>query len=236
VELSTDEPATTYYTLDGSEPDTDSAVYSEPLEVRADTTLKFFSEDPAGNREGVGMETYIIEESSETSDTFASIAPEDGFVGRYTADGLGAGVQKLGDKGMYNSDTYRTVLSFDTSALPDSARITEATLRVYRRSLTGSAKSISVDLEEGTFGRVGLEQSDYGVPASTSDAASLSVPVSNGEYTEVSLSPEALENINTTGRTQLRLAAVTPTNFAPDVLEIYGGESDTYAPRLTVSR
>ena len=229
VTLSADEPATIYYTLDGGAPTTSSAVYSGPIRISADTTLKFFSKDTAGNREATKTETYDIG-GSTGSKTFRSVAAEDGFVGRFAADGRDTSVHKLGDKGMFNTDTYRTILSFDTSSLPDSAKVQNARLRVYRKNLSGSVREVRVDLKDGTFGNSGLEQGDYGARATFPNVASLDVPNSDGSYTEVSL-PEGLTAINTTGKTQFRLKASTATDFKRDVLEVYGGKS-TYAPRL----
>ncbi|MFL5354855.1 chitobiase/beta-hexosaminidase C-terminal domain-containing protein, partial [Archangium sp.] len=53
--------ANTYYTLDGSEPTTASAIYPGYLYIPSNTTLKFFSVDGAGNAEPVHTETYVIE-------------------------------------------------------------------------------------------------------------------------------------------------------------------------------
>lgn len=231
VTLTANEPATTYYTLDGSPPTTGSTVYSNPIEVRTDTTLKFFSQDKAGNKEAVKTETYSIEGDS-ASKTFRSAPSEDGFVGRFAADGLSTASHKIGDKGMFNTDTYRTVLSFDTGSLPDDVRIKSATLRVYRKSLSGKVSSISVDLKRGTFGSAGLERGDYGAGATAPGVASLGVPESNDAYTEVALPPGTLAYVNKEGRTQVRLKASTRADFASDVLRVYGGESAEYAPRL----
>src|SRR5690606_35071942 len=50
VVLASDEPATTiYYTTDGSEPTTNSAVYNAPIVISDTMTLKFFGVDAAGN-------------------------------------------------------------------------------------------------------------------------------------------------------------------------------------------
>jgi len=49
------------YTTDGTEPTADSALYSEPIIINENTTLKFFSTDHAGNAEEVKTEAYIID-------------------------------------------------------------------------------------------------------------------------------------------------------------------------------
>ncbi|MDD3887382.1 MAG: chitobiase/beta-hexosaminidase C-terminal domain-containing protein [Patescibacteria group bacterium] len=50
----------TYYTTDGSTPTTSSNVYSSPITISEDTTLKFFSVDGPGNIEDVKTEVYTI--------------------------------------------------------------------------------------------------------------------------------------------------------------------------------
>src|SRR6185369_5855475 len=59
VTLTVNEPATIYYTVDGSEPTTDSPVYG-PIHISRSTTLKFFARDIAGNIETIKSETYTI--------------------------------------------------------------------------------------------------------------------------------------------------------------------------------
>ncbi|HDU1185817.1 TPA: chitobiase/beta-hexosaminidase C-terminal domain-containing protein, partial [Listeria monocytogenes] len=60
VTLSANEPATIYYTLNGSTPTTSSSVYSTAISISAATTLKYFAMDPAGNTSAVQTQTYTI--------------------------------------------------------------------------------------------------------------------------------------------------------------------------------
>ncbi|WP_255298463.1 extracellular catalytic domain type 1 short-chain-length polyhydroxyalkanoate depolymerase [Brevibacillus dissolubilis] len=236
VSLTANENATTYYTTNGTTPTTGSTSYTGPISISTNTTLKYFSVDTAGNAEAVKTQTYTISAGSGTGTTFKSIGTEDGFAGQLLADGSSSTVQKAGDKGMYNLDTYRTILSFDTSALPDTATITSAKLRIYRKSLSGSVSNLQVDVKTGYFGTSrSVEQGDFNSTATSAKVATLTVPSANNAYTEVSLSTAALSAINKTGVTQFRLNAVTTTDAVSDVLEIYGGENAGYEPQLILT-
>src|SRR5207249_4987629 len=66
VTLAASEPATIYYTKDGTTPTTSSAVYSGPLSITATTTLKFFAKDTAGNIGIVVTKVYTIDTTPPT--------------------------------------------------------------------------------------------------------------------------------------------------------------------------
>ncbi|WP_243555726.1 extracellular catalytic domain type 1 short-chain-length polyhydroxyalkanoate depolymerase [Priestia megaterium] len=236
VTLSTNEPATTYYTLDGSIPTVNSLKYSEPITINSSRTIKFFSVDAAGNQEEVKTEVYQISGTSEKSSVFSSLAAEDGFIGNLSADGMSSSIHKIGDKGMYNIDTYRTILSFDTSSLPDDAIITDVSLKIYRKSLTGNVTFLKSDIKSGVFGTSStLEQIDYQASPSISGGFQMSVPSLDNGYTTTQLPSSLWGYINKTGKTQFRLSNSGPADFLSDVVEIYGGDHSAYAPTLTVS-
>ncbi|WP_239454419.1 extracellular catalytic domain type 1 short-chain-length polyhydroxyalkanoate depolymerase [Bacillus suaedaesalsae] len=238
VQLSSNESATTYFTTDGTTPTMNSTKYTGAITLTTNTTLKFFSVDSAGNIEGTKTETYTITNTSNTV-SFSSIGQEDGFVGMYLADGLSNTVLKVGDKGMSNLDTYRSILSFDTSGLDDSATISSAKLRIYRKTMTGTVNSLSLSIIKGYWSTSSnLEQSDYGATPSSNgalDILTMAVPSVNNSYTEISIPISALTYVNKNGRTQFRIKGNTSANFASDVLELYGGESGIYAPQLIIT-
>ncbi|MFT7829860.1 PHB depolymerase family esterase [Priestia megaterium] len=236
VTLSTNEPAITYYTLDGSIPTVNSLKYSEPITIDSSKTIKFFSVDAVGNQEGVKTEVYQISEISDKYSVFSSLAAEDGFIGNLSADGMSSSIHKIGDKGMYNTDTYRTILSFDTSSLPDDAIITDVSLKIYRKSSTGNISSLKGDIKSGVFGTSSsLEQIDYQASPSISAAFQMSVPSLNNGYTTIQLPSSLWGYMNRTGKTQFRLSSSGPADFLSDVVEIYGGDNPAYAPTVTVS-
>lgn len=61
VTITTNKAATVYYTTNGSDPTTSSSVYSTPLTISADTTLKFFARDASLNQSATLAETYVID-------------------------------------------------------------------------------------------------------------------------------------------------------------------------------
>ena len=63
ITLSTDEAADIYYTLDGSEPDQDAALYSDPIEVSETLNLSAICVDTAGNVSAPVSFGYVIEEN-----------------------------------------------------------------------------------------------------------------------------------------------------------------------------
>jgi hypothetical protein len=75
VTLTANEPATIYYTTDGSIPNTSSTIYSVPIVISSTTTLKFFAVDIDGNIESFQTEVYTIVSDfpvTHMSDTTAS--------------------------------------------------------------------------------------------------------------------------------------------------------------------
>ncbi|MBI1766856.1 MAG: chitobiase/beta-hexosaminidase C-terminal domain-containing protein [Bacteroidetes bacterium] len=70
--------ATTYYTTDGTIPMTLSPIYTMPILISANSTLKFFSRDKAGNSEAVQTQIYVI-------DTVAPVTSASPLGGTYLA-------------------------------------------------------------------------------------------------------------------------------------------------------
>ena len=69
VSLGTSE-GTIYYTLDGTEPTNGSPVYTEPVDITGDTTLKFMAVDACGNQSVTVTEVYDIDDEAVVTITF----------------------------------------------------------------------------------------------------------------------------------------------------------------------
>nr|WP_093060398.1 PHB depolymerase family esterase [Psychrobacillus sp. OK028] len=234
VELNSNKTGTTYYTTDGSEPTINSTIYSKALSITEDTTLKFFSRDSDGNSESVKTEKYFIktEDTPRDETTISSNGNEDGFVGKYTADGKSNATIKVGDKGMYNTDTYRGILSFDTSTITEP--IESAKIRLYIKTKLGTISILRLDMKNGVFGTSStIEQTDYANSATQSNLSSFS-PV-EGEYLDINIPINSLAQINLNGITQFRLKAETTAGLNSNFIEFYGGETVDYAPTLIIN-
>lgn len=61
VTLTASEPATVYYTVDGTTPTTASSVYSAPIQIAGATTLKFFARTADNRSSAIMTEIYTIQ-------------------------------------------------------------------------------------------------------------------------------------------------------------------------------
>ncbi len=146
---------------------------------------------------------------------FSNEDANDGYV-KANADGSAPAVGTLeaysglaigrGTDGKYN----RTLLSFDTSALPDGATIVSATVNVTYRSAYGdpwsspAGNTLTIDAQLGCRGACTIETGDY-AGTMTADAVAQLLPFTGGSQTSNLFSTAGLAAINRTGRTQLRL-------------------------------
>ena len=171
--------------------------------------------------------------------TFASEGGNDGYI-KANADGSSPAIGTLessfglalgrGSDGKSN----RAVLSFDTSALPDGATITDAVLIVAYNSASGdpwgnpSGNTLVADIRNGCFGACTLEASDYGAIATATSVANI-VKFSSGTQ-NANLSAAGLGAISKTTRTQVRLRFTsnqTATNY------VWIGSGTTATLRVT---
>jgi hypothetical protein len=146
-----------------------------------------------------------VTESTETSNTGGSNA----------AAGTGSAALRVGDTA--TDQQVKTILSFDTSSIPDGATITAVTIRLQQGSVNGTSPfgthgQCRVDIKSGAFGAVTLENSDFEAAADSANVATLSAPAANGDWASGTLSGAALALINKTGTTQFRVYFQTDDN------------------------
>jgi carboxypeptidase T len=185
--------------------------------------------------------------------TLTSTAAQDGWVlesgettnagGLIDATASTTSALRLGDN---NQDRqYKTVVSFDTSGIPDGATILSAKLRLRRGTLSGTSPFTThgtcwADVQTGSFsGSTALQTGDFQATATAVQAASLSNAAANGDWSEGSLSAAGLAAISKTGTTQLRVYFSLDDNddTGNDYIGYYSGDNTTAAnrPQLVVT-
>jgi hypothetical protein len=158
---------------------------------------------------------------------------EDGW-----SDGSASGTSgiRVGDNGTAST---AGLLSFDTSAIPDGATVTGASLFLTRNGLTGTNPFTSgamgvprLDLKRGSFGAPAVEVSDATAPADAADAGvAVGSVKGNGYALRVDLLPAGLAAVNDTGLTQFRLAFPSVSSGATaDYVTFRDGESPAPPP------
>jgi hypothetical protein len=127
---------------------------------------------------------------------------------------------------------YRSILSFNTSGLPDTAVITAVTLRLRTASVDGTDPftthgNLLVDVRKGSFsGNPALQPEDFQAPAGKNAVMTiLNNPVS-GWYSR-SMAAAYFAHINKAGLTQFRLRFVLDDNddLGADSLKFYSGDA-----------
>lgn len=181
----------------------------------------------------VGSEDGWVLESSETSNAGGSLSWND----------TSKSALRVGDD---RSDRqYRSIVSFDTSALPDGATLESAKLRLLRGTVSGTNpfnthSQLLADIHAGGFGgSTALATGDFQAAATATGVASLGNPTSNGAWSEGTLNAQGLAAINKTGKTQLRVYFTSDDNDdrGNDYLGFYSGENATAGnrPQLVIN-
>ncbi len=177
--------------------------------------------------------------------SFTSIGPQDGWV-RESSENSSVG-DKSNTGGIQAGDDkkdrqYRSILSFDTSSIPNGAAILSATLQLRRSGLKGGNPfqdqgQCLVDIRTGGFGgSTGLVSGDFEAAPSAAVVTSLSNAPSNGDFSEGGLNAAGLVAINKTGVTQFRVYFEFGDNDdgSDDYIKYSGGEDASPGNRPTL--
>jgi serine protease len=167
--------------------------------------------------------------------TFKSLASQDGWIleSRENTNKGGklntsAATIQLGDDAANRQ--YRSILSFDTSALPDKAIIQAAQLKIQQSGAPLGSNPFSVlgslwaDIRLGSFGSSALQLGDFNAVASATTVGAFDPTPSAGWYTD-NLGAVGLSKINKVGLTQFRLYFELDdnNNYAADFMRFISG-------------
>jgi hypothetical protein len=143
VTLRADEPATIFFTLDGSEPSEESLIFESAIPISSLTVLKFFAVDTAGNRGETRTETYAVSPGGPVS-LGRDVQP---ILNRHCAlaSGCHAGISPAANQNLSAGLTWVNVVNVDSVEVPTLKRV-----RPFE-----SNQSYLVNKIEGTAGEVG---------------------------------------------------------------------------------
>lgn len=183
-----------------------------------------------------------------TTVSFVAVAAEDGRVvessessntgGSVDSSGTSSSALRTGDD---SSDRQiKTILSFDTSSLPDGATIVSATIKLTRGSSSGTSPFTThgacyVDIKGGTgfSGSVALQTADFQAAADATQVATMSAVTSDGAVSTGAVNATGRGLINKTGKTQFRVYFATDDNddAGNDYIGWYSANNSTAANR-----
>jgi len=135
---------------------------------------------------------------------------------------------------------HKSILSFDTSSIPDDAVILSATLRLRRGTVVGTNPFsthgtcfIDVKGTGGFGGSTNLQTGDFQAPADAPQAGSLTDAPNDGDWSYGVLDANGLLFIDKTGITQFRIYFSLDDNDdgASDYIGWYSGDNATPANR-----
>ena len=187
--------------------------------------------------------------SSDFTNTYRSIGAQDGYILAATPSNLQGGslddtstTLLLGDDN--TNKQYRTLLSFDTSNLPENAVLSSAKLVLTEQAMVGSGyppsllQGLLLDIRDGYFGdNPALETGDFRANANKSSAGPFHFTAAGNTYS-ISLTNDLLGYVNKTGPTQFRLRFKLPTNNnnAANYMSFYSGDYSDPSSQPTLMR
>ena len=180
----------------------------------------------------VDAEDGWILESTETSNV-------GGFINATSASGQAI---RLGDDDFNRQ--YKSILSFNTAALPDNATIIAARLELTRGSTTGTDAFLTHGLAKVDIKGVGfsankaLQVGDFQVAADATAVATFTNQGDIGTVFGMNLSSAALSKMSLVNMTQLRLSLTLDDNNDKENTYVgfhSGGSTESLRPRLIVT-
>jgi len=218
--------------------------------IRLDVFDDDIIQDAAGNSQngdyGSG-ETYTVNKTITFSST--STAAQDGWILETSeTSGLGgllnssATVFYLGDDAAKKQ--YRSIVSFNTSSLPDNAVITKVTLKLKKQGVAGGGNPVSIfqgfvtEVKKGTFSTSALQVGDFSVTANKTIGAQSPALVSGWYSLNLTVGKGFINKLATSGgltQIRLRFNLDDNNNTVANYLKLYSGNAGAASrPQLIV--
>jgi hypothetical protein len=235
------------------------------INTEGTTQLRIYFDTPTNNdgvKDSLGFysaKTALLERHPALTVRYTTLTPTLTFYSTAAEDGRviddGAGIEgdesSTGDSGNNSlrlgdySDlaSYRSILSFDTSSIPDNYTIESAKLEMIRGYAIGQDPFVelgtcNIDIANPSFGAVGLEVSDWQAPADAVAVATFAAdPGLDNPMTSSDFNSAGLNNINRTGTTQLKVyfSLLNNGDAVRDYRGFYSGEAEqTKQPKLII--
>jgi alpha-tubulin suppressor-like RCC1 family protein len=215
------------------------------LDLDNDGSIKDLVSNPLGGGDFTGGQTYTIVKPFQSIST----GSRDGYI-LETAEtssvggsiNASASTLRLGDDAAKKQ--YRSILSFTTGALPDTAVITRVQLKIFKQGIVGGGNPVTtfqgfmVDIKKGYFGTSSLQAADFQTAGSKTYGPFK--PSLTGKMYLIDLtSGKAFINklSSYSGLTQIRLRFKLDdnNNGTANYLSLYSGSgSPSYRPQLVI--
>jgi hypothetical protein len=213
------------------------------LDVPVSATIQDLFNNSLGGLPFTSGESY----TKVVSATYKSAAANDGWILESSETSNSGGMMNsaattitLGDDA--TDKQYRAILHFDTSALPDTAVVTNMTLKIKQQgAVTGVSPftfgSLYVDMRNPAFGGSALELTDFNFAAKKVKPAVLNPNPVSGWFS-ARFNTGGKLYVNRTGTTQLRLyfSVDDNNNNIADFIRFYSGNASAGdRPKLLIT-
>lgn len=231
-------------------------VNDKPYVAWTDTRHFFPASTTETQKENVGFASVTFSNCDKSLGLpvgmlYRSVAADDGYVIESTEGSNVGGVInstsattsaiRAGDTS--TDQQIKSILSFDTSSMPDTSCVLDARLSLKRGTAVGTNPFLThgllrVDIQTGGFNaNVALEAADFQAAATVSTVCVLSNAPANGNLSECFFTnPAAMAAINRTGKTQMRIYFQSDDNddLSNDYIGYWSGETATAGDRPTL--
>ena len=223
-------------------------VYKDGTSIAAPRYFSIFDADSAMLVSQQSEITVTLQPEPPSIGTFTSAGNKDGWVLESAANSqkgnalnVKASTLLLGNDAANRQ--YRSILSFNTAALPDNAVITKVTIKILKQSVAGSDPftaqgNLQVHIRRGFFStKAALQQTDFQASSSQSGVGIFD-PQSVDNWYSAELDSQAGAFINLAGDSQFRLQfeLASDGNGTADYAKFFSGNAAdvTKRPQLII--